>query len=125
MKLRYLLPLFLICALAVSVVTVWLAMRLTGALDSVAQAQDRRFESIVLADELRQSSDDLTRFARMFVQTGDERFVASTLGQCWLSDMVKHLVQTGMRVSFGIGSLLGTSIFLKLALERPSPFRTA
>lgn len=74
MKLRLVLPLFLTGALAVSAVTVWLAIELREALDRVAEAQDRRFQSILLADELRQSSDDLTRFARMFVQTGDERF---------------------------------------------------
>ena len=54
---------------------VWLAIRLTVALGVAAEMQDRRFESILLADELRQSSDDLTKFARMFVQSGDERFL--------------------------------------------------
>jgi diguanylate cyclase (GGDEF)-like protein len=38
------------------------------------QAETRRFESYVLADELRQSSDDLTRMARTYVVTTDERF---------------------------------------------------
>ena len=75
MKLRYLLPLFFIFSLTVSIVMVWLAIRLTVALGVVAEMQDRRFESILLADELRQSSDDLTKFARMFVQSGDERFL--------------------------------------------------
>ncbi len=45
---------------------------LAGAkLQSVAAAERRRFESWLLADELRQSSDDLTRMARTFVVTGD------------------------------------------------------
>jgi sigma-B regulation protein RsbU (phosphoserine phosphatase) len=74
MKLRYLLSLFLTATLFVSAVTVWLAIELNGALNRVSDAEQRRFNSILLADELRQSSDDLTRFARMFVQTGDERF---------------------------------------------------
>ena len=34
----------------------------------------RRYASYLLADELRQSSDDLTRMARTFVLTGDARF---------------------------------------------------
>jgi signal transduction histidine kinase/CheY-like chemotaxis protein len=34
----------------------------------------RRYASYLLADELRQSSDDLTRMARTFVLTGDVRF---------------------------------------------------
>ncbi len=38
------------------------------------EAETRRFTSYQLADELRQSSDDLTRFARTYVATGDERF---------------------------------------------------
>ena len=74
MKLRTLLPLFLTGALAVSAVTVWLAVQLIGTLERVADAQDCRFESSFLADELRHSSDDLTRFARMFAETGEERF---------------------------------------------------
>ncbi|RLS33647.1 MAG: methyl-accepting chemotaxis protein [Planctomycetota bacterium] len=37
-------------------------------------AQERRFRSYLLADELRQSSDDLTRLARTYVVTGDEKF---------------------------------------------------
>ncbi|MCA0175535.1 MAG: methyl-accepting chemotaxis protein [Proteobacteria bacterium] len=37
-------------------------------------AQDTRYRSYLLADELRQSSDDLTRLARTFVITGDARW---------------------------------------------------
>ncbi|WP_119300436.1 methyl-accepting chemotaxis protein [Dongia deserti] len=37
----------------------------------VAEAQRSRYESYLLADELRQSSDDLTRLARTYVVTGD------------------------------------------------------
>jgi hypothetical protein len=33
-----------------------------------------RYESALLADELRQSSDDLTRLARTYVATGDEKW---------------------------------------------------
>jgi sigma-B regulation protein RsbU (phosphoserine phosphatase) len=42
--------------------------------DRIADAQARRFLSYQLADEVRQSSDDLTRMARTFVVTGDPRF---------------------------------------------------
>ncbi len=38
------------------------------------EAEHRRMHSFLLADELRQSSDDLTRFARTYVVTGDARF---------------------------------------------------
>ncbi len=40
----------------------------------LAQAQMRRMVSFQLADELRQSSDDLTRMARTYVVTGDEKY---------------------------------------------------
>ncbi|MCZ6565455.1 MAG: SpoIIE family protein phosphatase [Gammaproteobacteria bacterium] len=74
MKLRFLLPLFLCIAILMSALTGWLAIKLKASLDEVADAQERRFLSVSLADELRQSSDDLTNFARMFVQTEDQRF---------------------------------------------------
>ena len=38
------------------------------------ESQRIRFESYLRADELRQSSDDLTRFARAYVVTGDPAF---------------------------------------------------
>jgi hypothetical protein len=38
------------------------------------ESQRARFASFLLADELRQSSDKLTRFARLFVASGDERY---------------------------------------------------
>ncbi len=74
MKLKYLLPVFLIIALIISAVAVSLVSKLRATLDDVAETQNRRFESTLLADELRQSSDDLTNFARLFVQTGDKKF---------------------------------------------------
>jgi len=40
----------------------------------LAKSEIRRYESYKLADELRQSSDDLTRMARTYVVTGDPRF---------------------------------------------------
>lgn len=41
---------------------------------AMAAAEDRRHVSYRLADQLRQSSDELTRFARTYAVTGDERF---------------------------------------------------
>ena len=40
---------------------------------ALGDAQQTRYESYLLADELRQSSDDLTRLARTYVVTGDSR----------------------------------------------------
>ncbi len=47
-------------------------------LDSLEQQVDRlsliRYQSYQAADELRQSSDDLTRLGRTYVVTGDEKY---------------------------------------------------
>ncbi|WP_136416983.1 methyl-accepting chemotaxis protein [Herbaspirillum sp. ST 5-3] len=40
----------------------------------VVRANELRYESYLLADELRQSSDDLTRLARTYVVTGDAKY---------------------------------------------------
>ena len=42
----------------------------------IAQAEVRRYQSYKLADELRQTSDDLTRMARLYVITGEARYRA-------------------------------------------------
>jgi len=45
--------------------------RLSAAGDALSSAQQARYTSSLLADELRQSSDDLTRLARTYVMSGD------------------------------------------------------
>lgn len=40
----------------------------------IRAAEDQRLASFLLADELRQSSDDLTRMARTYVATGEQRY---------------------------------------------------
>ena len=40
----------------------------------IAEAAERRYQSYLLADELRQSSDDLTRMARTYTVTGNPEF---------------------------------------------------
>ena len=40
----------------------------------LTQSQKARYESYLLAEQLRQSSDDLTRLARTYVSTGDPKF---------------------------------------------------
>ena len=42
--------------------------------EHAAQAEHQRYESRKLAEELRQSSDDLTRMARTYVVTGDTTY---------------------------------------------------
>lgn len=48
--------------------------RLGAATKAVAQAHETRYRSYLLADELRQSSDDLTRLARTYVVSGDSKW---------------------------------------------------
>ncbi len=42
--------------------------------NALAEKQALRYKSYLLADELRQSSDDLTRLARTYVITGDKKY---------------------------------------------------
>ncbi|WP_350334131.1 methyl-accepting chemotaxis protein [Coralliovum pocilloporae] len=45
-----------------------------GVQNDISKAHEIRYRSYLLADELRQSSDDLTRLARTYVVTGDESY---------------------------------------------------
>lgn len=74
MQIRRLLMIFLTLGIALAAFGVVLAFLLERDLIAVEEAQQRRHDSFLLADELRQSSDDLTRFARTYVVTGDETF---------------------------------------------------
>ena len=47
---------------------------LNFSLGDVKRSQEVRYQSYLLASELRQSVDDLTRFARIYVVTGDPRY---------------------------------------------------
>lgn len=40
----------------------------------LAKSELNRFKSVKLVDQLRQSSDDLTRMARTYVSTGDKKY---------------------------------------------------
>ena len=40
----------------------------------ISEKETRRYKSYILADQLRQTSDDLTRMARTYVVTGDKRY---------------------------------------------------
>lgn len=48
--------------------------RLDDNSQAAAQAKLQRFEALQLGDQIRQSSDDLTRMARSFVATGEARY---------------------------------------------------
>ena len=61
-------------ALVLAVVAGGLYMLSAAAERAAGEAHELRYRSYLLADELRQSSDDLTRMARTYAVTGDERF---------------------------------------------------
>ncbi len=76
MKLRHLFPVFLTVGIVVASMTLWLMLAsLRSALDGIVEVEERRSESLALADLFVQSSNDLTRFARLYAQTGDSTFL--------------------------------------------------
>jgi methyl-accepting chemotaxis protein len=61
----------LLCVLA-AVAALWFSLYKVGqANKDLSEAYTKRYQSVLLADELRQSSDDLTRLARTYVVSGD------------------------------------------------------
>ncbi len=55
-------------------ILVGFVMFLSNTLTQVYTSQEARYNSYLLADELRQSSDDLTRLARTYAVTGDPKY---------------------------------------------------
>ena len=66
--------LFVALVAALACLTLWGLLQITSAQARVSAAHASRYQSYLLADELRQSSDDLTRLARTFVVTGDPSY---------------------------------------------------
>ncbi|MCA0768560.1 methyl-accepting chemotaxis protein [Vibrio vulnificus] len=56
------------------IISVATVLQLNGLLQKVNQMSQVRYQSYQAADELRQSSDDLTRLGRTYVLTGDETY---------------------------------------------------
>lgn len=61
-------------SLALSIVSLLALFRVATKQAEANQVTETRFQSYLLADELRQSSDDLTRLARTYVVTGDASY---------------------------------------------------
>ncbi len=74
MRIRTSLTILLVVQLVLVAALIALAVAMQQTQTLAEAAANRRFESYRLADELRQSSDDLTRFARTYVATGDPQF---------------------------------------------------
>ncbi len=74
MRVRTILILLLAVQLSLVAILIGLAVAMQQVHLYAEDAEEARFASYKLADELRQSSDDLTRFARTFVATGDSKY---------------------------------------------------
>lgn len=56
------------------IISIATLLQLSGLVDKVDQMSQIRYQSYQAADELRQSSDDLTRLGRTYVLTGDDKY---------------------------------------------------
>ncbi|MYN07696.1 methyl-accepting chemotaxis protein [Pseudoduganella aquatica] len=74
LSLKQTISLFLAVMAGLAGLTMWGLTQVTRAQSGVSAATAARYQSYLLADELRQSSDDLTRLARTYVVTGDAAF---------------------------------------------------
>lgn len=64
---------YLVTGLLILLLTLFVSLRFFEQ-GKLTQAQDTRYAASLIADELRQSSDDLTRLARSFTTTKDPKF---------------------------------------------------
>ena len=60
--------------LVLAALTLWALLRVSDKQADATAASQARYHSYLLADELRQSSDDLTRLARTYVVSGDPSY---------------------------------------------------
>ncbi|MGL1936894.1 MAG: methyl-accepting chemotaxis protein [Fibrobacterales bacterium] len=67
-KIVFIIPVVLMVVLG------WLAFLMNNTLEQLSTSEKNRFDSYIVADELRQASADLTRLARSYVITGDSKY---------------------------------------------------
>ena len=63
-----------ILSLLASVGMLYMVLELVNQHEKIGRGIESRVQTLLLADELRQSSDDLTRFARTYAATSDPRY---------------------------------------------------
>ncbi|NHZ65353.1 methyl-accepting chemotaxis protein [Massilia genomosp. 1] len=73
-SIRIIFTAFFLVSVALSVCSLMAFARVSTEQDKTMHASENRYQSFLLADELRQSSDDLTRLARTFVVSGDAAY---------------------------------------------------
>ena len=74
MKIKRVLQMFFVVLVLVLAALSYAMYGIVVGQQQLADAENRRYEAYKLADELRQSSDDLTRMARSYVVTGNPAF---------------------------------------------------
>ncbi|NHZ94470.1 methyl-accepting chemotaxis protein [Massilia sp. CCM 8734] len=73
-SIRIIFTAFFLVSVALSACSLMAFARVSTEQDKTMRASENRYQSFLLADELRQSSDDLTRLARTFVVSGDAAY---------------------------------------------------
>ena len=74
MKTKTMMSMVFSIIVASAVITAVLSFNVNSKIDLFNDAASIRYQSYQVADELRQSSDDLTRLARTYAVTGDEKY---------------------------------------------------
>lgn len=74
MKTKTMMTMVFATIVASALITALLSFNVTSRIDLFNEAASIRYQSYQIADELRQSSDDLTRLARTYAVTGDEKY---------------------------------------------------
>ena len=74
MTLRSIVRIYVAAGVALLAALLGVSFAAVSTIERAASAESRRSDSLRLADELRQTSDDLTRMGRLYAVTGDGRF---------------------------------------------------
>ena len=74
MKTKTMMTMVFATIVASALITALLSFNVKSRIDLFNDAASIRYQSYQIADELRQSSDDLTRLARTYAVTGDEKY---------------------------------------------------
>lgn len=74
MKIKYLITILISSLLVCIAILFGFIINLAHGQIALNSAQEKRYISYLAADELRQNSEDLTKFSRLFVATGEQKY---------------------------------------------------
>lgn len=75
MRKHLVLPIVFGSVSSLAVITLFFMLKVLGDLNQLKTVTEQRYQSYLLADELRQSSDDLSRMARTYSVSGDYNYI--------------------------------------------------